>query len=76
MWSQGRAAGRSRNAEMIGVFSEEGGGLCLAFLRDNSPGTTHAIQCAAKRSNILTTIFDYAQAERIEADLRERTAAH
>jgi hypothetical protein len=71
-WSRGRQAGRWRNQEMVGVFSEVGGGVCLAFLRDGTPGTTHAIQCAARRSNIITVIFDYAQADRIEADMRER----
>lgn len=75
-WSRGRWAGRWRNQEMVGVFSEEGGGVCLAFLRNGSPGTTHTIQCAARRSNILTVIFDYSQAERIEADMTERLARH
>jgi hypothetical protein len=38
----GRAAGYRRNAEMIALGADG----CAAFIRDNSPGSGHAIQLA------------------------------
>jgi hypothetical protein len=38
----GRAAGYRRNAEMITLGADG----CAAFIRDNSPGSTHAVQLA------------------------------
>lgn len=72
-WTRGgKRAGFARNAEMVGVFSDTGGGLAVAFLRDGSNGTTHCIGQLAKRSNIMTTIIDWNQRDAVEADMRDR----
>jgi hypothetical protein len=72
-WTHGgKRAGFARNAEMVAVFSEGGGGLAVAFLRDASNGTTHCIGQLAKRSNVLTTIIDWNQRDAVEADMRDR----
>ena len=72
-WTRGgKRAGFARNAEMVGVFSDTGGGLAVAFLRDRSNGTTHCIGQLAKRSNIMTTIIDWNQRDAVEADMRDR----
>ena len=59
-WDQhGRAAGIRRNQHMIGL----GADLCLAFIRNNSPGATH---CATTthQAGIPTTIHRADEADR------------
>ena len=41
-WGTGRGAGMARNAAMIAL----GADVCLAFIRDGSPGASHAAQLA------------------------------
>jgi hypothetical protein len=41
-WSAGRGAGFARNAAMVAL----GADACLAFIRDNSPGASHAARLA------------------------------
>ena len=41
-WGTGRGAGLARNAAMVAA----GADVCLAFIRDNSPGASHAAQLA------------------------------
>ncbi len=52
----GRRAGPRRNAEMVAL----GAGICLAFIKDGSPGATH---CAglAEKATILTRRFTPGQ---------------
>ena len=42
-WSTGRGAGFARNAAMVAL----GADACLAFIRDGSPGASHAARLAA-----------------------------
>jgi hypothetical protein len=41
-WSAGRSAGMARNAAMVAA----GAAVCLAFIRDNSPGASHTADLA------------------------------
>jgi hypothetical protein len=41
-WERSRGAGHARNRRMI----EAGADVCLAFIRNNSPGTTRCVQWA------------------------------
>lgn len=41
-WSQGRGAGLIRNAHMVSL----GADVCLAFIRQNSPGASHCATVA------------------------------
>lgn len=51
-WKIGRQAGIWRNQYMV----DRGADLCLAFIRDNSPGATHCAT-AAQAAGIETRIF-------------------
>lgn len=50
--THGRRAGIVRNSEMIKM----GADVCLAFIRDFSPGASHAVK-AAERAGIPVRIF-------------------
>jgi hypothetical protein len=43
-WAAGRGAGYARNTAMVAT----GADVCLAFIRDHSPGATHAADTAAR----------------------------
>lgn len=54
-WSQfGRSAGYKRNARMVRSMPD----MCLAFIRDNSPGST-GCRNLAKQAGIPTETFRY-----------------
>jgi YspA, cpYpsA-related SLOG family len=53
----GKSAGHRRNAEMVNL----GADLCLAFVRDNSPGTTGCIRLA-EGAGIRVLRFDWNEA--------------
>lgn len=60
----GRAAGMTRNAEMVKALGADGGEVaCHAFIRDDSRGASH---CAkhARRAGIPVTVHRYEEASR------------
>lgn len=55
-WRAGRGAGMARNAAMVATSP----GVCLAFIRDDSPGATH---CAAAAESAGIPVRRYAHPE-------------
>ena len=57
LWSKfGKRAGMVRNEQMVA----KGADLCLAFIRDNSPGATHCAELAAEQG-IPMRLFRYGE---------------
>lgn len=53
-WTTGRSAGMDRNRQMVAL----GADLCLAFIRDNSPGASACAEMA-RRAGIPTVVIGW-----------------
>ena len=61
-WGTGRWAGLARNAAMVAA----GADVCLAFIRDGSPGASHAAQLAAL-AGILVRRYDHPEQVQVKS---------